>query len=290
VSDLGSRRVKPWDDDWIEYAEPAGDASAEAVKADIEAGLDAFEKHKDTLLAVLRSGPKRGAKPKPFDSEQAWRRVTRLAWHYFWRARLKQEIIPAAERIRQLEAISDALGMARSLINSALQSDVGDDLCSAWEGPPPGRFMVRDDNGVFAVVDEQDRDNIILLDGDDYLGQAVQGLGALRAAAIRACVAVPIGDGRPKGSAILPWSFIEGLAATYRDITGLIPGAGDGPFSIFVNTFVEAVDRAGDIGHESIVVAIKDARRRSLAHAAATDGQSPFTRSERGKKTPHALP
>src|SRR5580704_10095537 len=198
MNDLGTKSIKPWDDGWIEYDQPASDHRTEEVTAAIEGGLDGFEKHKDALLAVLRDGPKRGAKPTPFDADKAWRRLTHLAWDYFWRARVKQEITPAAERIQQLEAIADALGTVRRLIDNALQSDVGDDLCSAWEDPPPRRFLVRDDDGSLAVVEEPDCDKAILLDDDDYFGQAVTGLAALRAAAIRASVAVPIRDGRPK--------------------------------------------------------------------------------------------
>lgn len=290
MSDAGGNWVKPFDDDWIEYYEPPPNPKTEAVKADIEAGLDAFEKHKDGLLGLLRHGPKRGAKPKPFDRDKAWHRLTHLAGDYFWRARLKQEITPAAERIQRLEAIADALATARSLIDNALQSDVGDDLCSGWEDPAPRHLPVSDGDGSAAVVDEQDYGKEILLDDDDYFDQAVTALTALRAAANRAAIAVPIGEGRPKGSATLSWGFIEALGATYRHITGLIPGAGDGHFSNFVNAFVEALGRADDIKPESIVAAIKGARRRSLAHAAATEGQSPFSRSKAGKKTPRDLP
>jgi hypothetical protein len=289
MSDVGGKWVKPFDDGWIEYYELSPDAKTEDVKADIEARLDTFEKHKDALLDVLRSGPKRGTKPKPFDPEKAWRRLTCLAWDYFWRARLKQEITPATGRIQQLEAIAGTLGTARGLIDNALQSDVGDDLCSAWEDPPPRPFLVGDDDGSLAVAEQPDCNKAIQLDDEDYFGQAVTALTALQAAAIRASVAVPIRDGRPKGSAILSWGFIDALAATYRDITGLMPGAGDGPFSNFVKGFVNALGRA-NMEPESVVAVIKDARRRSLGHAAAAGAQSPFNSSKAGKKIPRNLP
>ena len=52
---------------------------------------------------------------------------------------------------------------------------------------------------------------------------------------------------RAKGTAILPRDDIGNLAALYRDSTGSIPGAGDGPFAKFVMEVLTAQGRRNDV-------------------------------------------
>jgi hypothetical protein len=95
--------------------------------------------------------------------------------------------------------------------------------------------------------------------------------------------------GRP---AILPRNEIWQLAALYRDSTGLIPGAGDGPFAEFVVEVLIAQGRynydgkkdkrvSGKIKHGGVVDGIKAARQWALTDLAARRwGPSPFDEEE----------
>lgn len=278
MSDAVNKKIKPFDDDggWIEYDQPPSDNQTEAVKSAIEARVDALDEHRDELLGLLRSVREQKGRGEPFDTDRAWRQLSQLAWTYCWRETVRREITLPAKRRERLLGLAKALRGARRLTDALLQSDVADDLCSAWEDAPPRRFLVRDDDGSLAVVGDEDCEKAILLDDDDEFTKAVEGLSALQTAASRAADAVPRGDGRPEGTAALPWDFIEILANIYRDSTGATPGAGTGPFSRFVYAFVGGLGRSLNITYESMVAAIKVARRQSLAHAAATKGQSPF--------------
>jgi hypothetical protein len=74
----------------------------------------------------------------------------------------------------------------------------------------------------------------------------------------------------------MPRDYIEALAAVYRDKTGSKPGAGNGPFAKFVMEFLTALGRR-NIEYETVIKAIKDARRWTLKRPAATKwGASPF--------------
>jgi hypothetical protein len=267
-------------DDLIEYAheELAPDARTEAIKAAIAPSLTAFERHKEELLDILRNADKRGPKSEPFDAENAWSSLTSLAESYFWLTRTKQEVTRSPERAARLRELATALGNARAMIDKVMQDDVGDALrASWWEGTSEFTkarrfflgffYMYANGRGRFVDIERKFK---------KVVEKEVARLGALEAAAIRAADDVPTTLGRPKGTAILSWGDIEGLAAVYRSTTGSKPGAGDGPFAKFVMEFLTALGRR-NIKDESVISAIKEARRWALKRPAADRwGPSPF--------------
>jgi hypothetical protein len=262
MNEAGRKKNKLWDG-VIEYEEPAPDAIVDAIKASIDAHLDAFERHKEDLLAVLRMAYERSPKTQPFDSNQSWQRLTTVASFYFWRDRVKQARMSNAARIKGLHEIAKALNYARTLIREAMPNEVGNDLRWAWwqgtseYAKAKGRFV-----------------DFLYIEG--CFEKVAISLVALETAAARAAVDVPARVGRPKATGILPRGDIEGLATAYRDSTGLKPGAGRGPFARFVLVFLAALGRT-NVQDESVIDAIKDARQWALKRAAATRwGPSPF--------------
>jgi hypothetical protein len=211
----------------VSYEESVPDAKTEAIKAEIEKRLAAFEQHKIGLLDHLQKVYNRGPKPNAFDADESWRGLTHWAGIYLWLARVKQEIVLPAARVARLRGLATALGRARRMAEKAMRDDVGDDLFSAW-----CEANVRDDlvpTGPLTLVRI-----------DHEFDKVIAGLAALETAAIRAADEVLKGRGRPKGTAILPGDFIEGLAEVYQKSTGSKPGAGDGPFAQFVYEFLTA--------------------------------------------------
>jgi hypothetical protein len=262
MSDAGGNEIKVWHG-VLEYDEPVPATGTEAIKPAIEAALTAFDRHQEALLTILRNDYEAGLRAEPFDANRSWRGVTSLAGTYFWRARVKQQVMSAAELVARLHELEKAFGMARAMADKAMQDDVGGALCSSWwEGTSEnaeaeGRF-------------------VDLLYIEREFKKVVTSLAALETAAIRAADDVPTRRGRPKGTAILPRDYIEALAAVYRDTTGAKPGAGDGPFAKFVMEFLTALGRR-NIEYESVIDAIKDARTWSLMRATANkSGPSPF--------------
>jgi hypothetical protein len=245
MSKAGGKKIK-LSDGTIEREAPVPNPKTEAVK---EASLDIFDRHKEALLITLRNDYERGPRAEPFDADRSWRGLTSLAGAYFWRARVKQQVMPAAELVARLRELEKAFGNARALADKAMQDDVGSALGSSWwEG-----------TSEYAEAEGRFVDLLYIQRGFE---KVVTSLAALETAAIRAAGDVPKRPGRPKGNAILPWDFIEALAALYRDTTGSKPGAGDGPFAKFVMKFLSALAR--NIEYESVIDAIKDARTRSL--------------------------
>lgn len=143
-----------------------------------------------------------------------------------------------------------------------MPTDVGDDLFLAWwevsgsdHAKPDGSF----DPGYM----------------EQKFRELVKNLKVLETAASYGADHVAPGKrGRPP---VLPWDDIWSLGAVYRDRTGLVPGAGDGPFAKFVMNFLIAVGRPDEIEYDSIIEAIKDARQWALEHPVARKwGPSPF--------------
>jgi hypothetical protein len=60
-----------------------GIVQAAAAKALVAADLPAFERHKKTLLKILRKVCERGHKSKPFDADKSWHHLTFLAELFF---------------------------------------------------------------------------------------------------------------------------------------------------------------------------------------------------------------
>jgi hypothetical protein len=120
MSDAGNKKL--WDR-IIEYDEPLPDAEMEELKAEIDAGLAAFEQHKISLLEHLQNVYQLGPKSEPFDAEKSWRGLTSLAGLYFWRARLKQDTVPAAHRVERLRDLARTLGRARRQAKMAMRDE-----------------------------------------------------------------------------------------------------------------------------------------------------------------------
>ena len=263
-----------WDGDTLQLHGTKSDAE--------KTGLAIFNQHKKNLLDMLRNVYERGPKAKPFDADKAWLSLTGLAGFYFRQSSVKQEIMPAADRIKRLRDITKVLERAHDLISEAMKSDVGVDLYSAWseanacfrEGPedlglPLSPVRIK----VFDPVRTKDKfDNV------------VSDLVTLKTAA----AAVDVPSKKRGRRAILSWSEIWNLAALYRDSTDAMPGAGAGPFAEFIVEVLTAQGRYNDnedtgkraigaLKYESVIDAIKDARHWALTHPAARKwAPSPF--------------
>jgi hypothetical protein len=250
-----------------------------------DARIAEFNKHKKSLLHMLRKEHERGSNSKPFDEDEAWRGLTGLAGFYFRQGGVKQETMPATELVTRLDKLKEALGKARTLADKAMLDDVGGALYSSW--CEANAYFRHDPDGLEPPPLTQVR--IKVFDPartKDEFDKVVAGLATLETAASRAADDVlPTKQGRP---AILPRDEIWLLAALYRNSTGSIPGAGDGPFAEFVVEVLAAQGRynddedkgkrlSGKIKHESVPDAIKGARRWALTDPVARKwGPSPF--------------
>ena len=152
-----------------------------------DADLAAFNRHKKALLATLRNEHARGPKSKSFDADQSWRSLSHLAQLYFWTIKIKAETRPASDHVERLRDLAKALGRTRSMVDRAMQDDVGRDLfkaCLARTNKLPAA-AIRDDNGPF--------DPIHLA---ETIKNVVAGLGTLETAAKRAAGNMPLAGDR----------------------------------------------------------------------------------------------
>ncbi len=259
----------------LQIPETLPDARTDEGRAAIKAGSVKFDqrKNKEALLAILRRVYGRGPKSEPFDADKSWRYLVALAQFYLWEATTKQETVSGATRVKQLNRLVMALGRARAMVDQEMRDDFGCALWSAWwDGP------------------EYTPDGPLIELGEREFKKLVASLATLETAAMRAWRhaddEVATRSGRPKGTAILSWRFIERLASVYRDRTGEKPGAGDGPFAQFVCEFLTGLGRyndeegkgkrmSGKITQGGVVDAIKDARAWTLKRP-TTWGPSPF--------------
>jgi hypothetical protein len=226
----------------------------------IDASTDAFGRHKPALLNHLQQGYERGPKSKPFDAEKSWRGLDRIAWMYFWHEGERRRTAPAADRVRRLRQLAKALGRARRLVEKATQDDVGNDLFSAWC-----------DANVRYDIDPTPPLTLVRI--DDEFEKVIASLPALEIAALRAADEITKKDGRPRGTALLRWDFVEVLAKIYRNSTESKPGAGDGPFARFVYEFITALGRR-NVEYPSIVDAIKDTRNQVRMRSSPFDDET----------------
>lgn len=104
----------------------------EEAYAPIADDLAAFKQHKKALLDELRNGRKPALKSEHFDEDKSWGDLIRLAQLYFWGEKIRQETIPAADRVKRLRQLANELRRARGMADRALQDDVGNDLFKAW--------------------------------------------------------------------------------------------------------------------------------------------------------------
>jgi hypothetical protein len=249
MSNGGGKKVELWDG-IISYVEPVPSARDEAFLRAIDAGLLKFERHKESLLALLR----RARDPDPDEDDKWWLRLTNLAGGYFREGVKQRQTMPSGDRAKRLLILAKALGKARSLIDAAMGDDVGDDLFSEWQkgiGEPPVS-VVHNDDGSFALFQN----------AEEWFKKEVAGLAALEVAAQRAAHRARrerVGGGRPKGTSALPSGFILVLADFYRTSTAIEPVAGDSSFAKFVRAFLDAVGQKDRISERHLIEMIEDA-------------------------------
>jgi hypothetical protein len=248
MSNAGRKKIKAWDGA-IECEKPAPNTTVGAIKASIDERLIAFEQHKKELLKTLSSAYEGGPKSEPFNTDETWRYLTSLASQYFQREWVKQRATKPAERQAQLCELAKTLKRARDMISEATQSDIGNDLVSAWWDADPTPAPFGNDSEQLDLVD------LRIFDKTGAL------LATLESVALRAAAAIPTKRGRPKGTANLPWDFVATLGIIYRQSTGLKPGASSGPFARFVEKFLAAIGRS--YCFESVVDDIKNSRVRA---------------------------
>jgi hypothetical protein len=224
-------------------------ANLEEIIASINAGLSTFEQHKKNLLDILGNAYERGPKSEPFDADYTWRSLASVARHYFHRELVKQKAMKPADRQAKLQDLAKTLKRAHDRIREALQSDIGNDLISAWWDADATRASMPfgNDGQLSDVVDLR------------FFEKTGTLLAAFEAVALSAAAEVVIKPGRPIGTASLPWDFIATLAVIYRESTESKPGAGEGPFARLCVAFLTALGRR-NITDESVFEAIKDAR------------------------------
>ena len=242
-----------------------GIVQAAAAKALVAADLAAFERHKKALLENLRKVCERGHKSKPFDADKSWDHLTILAKSFFGRAIIKQEtmtILPA-RRVERLRDLAKALGRARSMVNKAMQDDVGRDLFDAWYDISAASGIGSNGGGrpvPFFLADEFE--------------EVVAGLTTLEKAARKAADRWRTKSGSREGSGRLPPRYIKKLERVYQNSTGRVPGerGGGGPFTQFVREFLDAIGQGDDITGGYVVEAIKYARKRAREQARKNPG------------------
>lgn len=227
-----------------------------------DARLAAFNKYKQELLGLLRTEHEGGPKLKPFDEERAWSSLTGLAAFYFGQRGQKPATTSAAQRIERLRDVAKVLSAARRLVNRTMQTDVGDDLFSAWWEVTGSEYAKPDGTFDPRYMEREYK-------------QIMKNLGVLEKAALHGADHVERARrGKPP---VLTRDDIWNVAAVYRENTGSIPPASDGPFAGFVMKFMVATGRADEIEYESLVEAIKAARRWALEHPVARKWRpSPF--------------
>ena len=194
-----------------------------------------FDQHKKKLLEMLRQ--ERSPKAKPFDAEKTWHRLKGLVPPNHELARVKEKTMPASELRTGLRKLASALGKARNLVEDAMQDEVGSALFSSW---CEANACFTDDAGALGSRPIPVGGRIFDPVGTkNQFDKVFAGLATLENAALRAD-APDTTRGRPP---ILSRDEIWNLAALYRDSTGSIPGACDGPFAKFVEEVLTAQGR-----------------------------------------------
>ena len=255
--------------------------------ATLAARLAKFNEHKKSLLDTLRNAHERGPKSKPFDKDKAWRDLTAFTAFYFRQDSAKKKTMPTSKLEERLRKLKEALGSARTLIGEAMQDEVGGALYSSWCEANAYFRSDPDREPALTPVHFKVFDPIRTKNEFDKVSA---GLATLESAASDAADDVPASKrGRPP---ILSRDDIWNLAALYRESTGLIPGACDGPFAKFVVKILAAQGRhnndeergkrvRGAIKHEGVVDAIVDTRKWALTNPAIRKwAPSPFEEEE----------
>jgi hypothetical protein len=262
---LGGTKVELWGG-IIEYDEPTPSVQEQGIRGAIDVGLGRFEQHKTTLISILRDA--HGGRRK-FDETKSWSCLTSLACSFFWQARLRLETIPAARRRSRLDELASTLKRCRTIVDAAMQNQVGDDLFASWcEGTnEPLISLARNDDGSLSAVR-----------GPEEMFRKTGGtLAALETAALNAANQLKRpGRGRQAGTTVLPAGYIEALATLYRESTRSKPGTGTGPFVRFVCAFLAAVGVA-NISADYVAELAQAARSWARTHPSGRT-PSPFRR------------
>jgi hypothetical protein len=223
------------------------DPRSAAVTAKIEAGLTAFDRHRDELLAILQKACERTPKIQSFDKDDSWDRVRYFARAYLQRAAEKMSVRPAADRAELLGELGAVLGEAHRKISEVVLSDVRGCLFVEWcEAHGNPEFTD-------SIIDRVDTKF------GDVVADLVAGLADLETAAFRAAEEARRPPGRPRGTSVLRPEFIFYLESVYKISTGKTGGAGRGPFVRFVMKFLEALSRKTE--EQTVIKAIKAGRR-----------------------------
>jgi hypothetical protein len=219
-----------------------------------------FERHKSTLLNILRDAHDGGPRLKPFDEQYAWSALMGAAMWYFPHPILERNAMLPARRFERLQNLAKALGRARRLANAAMQDNVGRNLFRGWWTANKGSKKPITNELLDAVSDE--------------ITDAVAKLAALEAAASRAARDVPKKVGPQSGTGILSMHDINALRKLYRLSTGREPRRGP-LFVQLVEEFLVAVGKGNATkGGGYVVDALKYADRQAREQSRLQTGTS----------------
>jgi hypothetical protein len=245
VSDAGSKKIRRGENKLSKNVI----AKTARIRAVSDAGLEKFEQHKNTLIANLRDAHKQNPKSKPFGQRASWDRLTKIAGEYHWAEGVKQETMDNAVRKARLHVLVNAIEKTRTLLDRAMQDDVGDELSAAWR---------------------EEAKEPLERTAEETFKKAVTGVTDLKTAALRASRKADgerVGAGRPKGTSILPQEYILALRDVYRESTGTKPEMGPGAFARLVRGFLDAIGHENRILERQLLEMIEDAfypvRKRS---------------------------
>ena len=170
----------------------------------------------------MSGGFKKSKNSKPFDEDKAWDGITGLASFYFRQYSVKQQPMTASKLVPRLHKLKEALGEARTLVDEAMQGEVGGALYASW--CEANAYFRHDPDGEPALASVRFKVFDPVRTKNEF-DKVFAGLATLENAASRAADDVPATKrGRHP---ILSRDDIWNLAALYRDSTGLIPGTGD---------------------------------------------------------------
>jgi hypothetical protein len=230
-------------------------------RALIQSSLARFDKNKEKLLQTLIDERKRGAGKAIFDTTESWEILRRMAEFYLGFEHTRENASSNAQMAKDFTNLKRKLSDARALL---MKGDV-------FFGLVRPIFHARYTQTPLAVLKA---DPLVASKILNELTETASHVRKLEMAASRAAANARGKPGRPNsGSTILPSDCIVGLARLYRDATGRVPGAGEGPFGFFLVEFLNAVGRP-NLASRSVFNLIIPARKTSLA----TDPDSPFKR------------
>jgi hypothetical protein len=221
--------------------------------------LAKFDKNKEKLLQRLIDGRKQGARRTVFDTTESWAILRRTAESYLLNEEMRKSARSNAQTANDLAKLERNLSAAHALLekNDVVVNLMTDVFSARYT--KKGKVVLKADLSKIQAE----------------LTQAASHVRKLEMTASRAATKARSKPGRPtgrpnSGSTMLPSYHIVGLAKLFRDATGRVPGAGEGPFGFFLVEFLNAV--GGSLASRSVFNLIISARKKSLAE----DANSPF--------------